>query len=117
MAELLANGIDSLPAGAREAIVVGAMLGIVLTLLEEFAPKSWKIWIPSTTGLGIAGVIPAFNSIAMFTGAFVAWLVTRSAPKAGETCIVPVSSGLIAGESLMGVAIILALEVLKLATG
>jgi len=117
VAELLANGIDSLPAGAREAIVVGAMLGIVLTLLEEFAPKSWKIWIPSTTGLGIAGVIPAFNSIAMFTGAFVAWLVTRSAPKAGEACIVPVSSGLIAGESLMGVAIILALEVLKLATG
>jgi uncharacterized oligopeptide transporter (OPT) family protein len=114
VAELLAKGIDALPAGAKEAIVVGAALGIVLTLLEEFAPKSWRIWIPSTTGLGIAGVIPAFNSIAMFTGALVAWLVAKAAPKAGETYVVPVSSGLIAGESLMGVAIILAIELLKL---
>jgi len=115
VAELLAKGIDALPAGAQEAIVVGALLGIVLTLLEEFAPKSWKIWIPSTTGLGIAGVIPAFNSIAMFTGALVAWLVSKRAPQAGEAFIVPVSSGLIAGESLMGVGIILTLEFCKLA--
>ena len=115
VAELLAKGIDALPAGAQEAIVVGALLGIVLTLLEEFAPKSWKIWIPSTTGLGIAGVIPAFNSIAMFTGALVAWLVSKRDPQAGEAFIVPVSSGLIAGESLMGVGIILTLEFCKLA--
>ena len=117
VAELLAKGIDALPAGAQEAIVVGALLGIVLTLLEEFAPQHWRPWLPSTTGLGIAGVIPAFNSIAMFTGALVAWLVTRYAPKTGETYIVPVSSGLIAGESLVGVGIILTLELLKLAFG
>jgi uncharacterized oligopeptide transporter (OPT) family protein len=117
VAELLAKGIDALPAGAQEAIVVGALLGIVLTLLEEFAPQHWRPWLPSTTGLGIAGVIPAFNSIAMFTGALVAWLVTRYAPKTGETYIVPVSSGLIAGESLVGVGIILTLELLKLAVG
>jgi len=92
------------------------VLGVVLTLLEEFAPKKWKPWIPSTTGLGIAGVIPAFNSIAMFTGAFVAWLVAKRSPQAAETYTVPVSSGLIAGESLMGVAIILTLEIMK-ATG
>jgi uncharacterized oligopeptide transporter (OPT) family protein len=61
-------------------------------------------------------VIPAFNSIAMFVGALVAWIAARTAPKAAETYTVPVSSGLIAGESLMGVAIILTLEILK-ATG
>jgi OPT family oligopeptide transporter len=115
VAELLAKGIDALPTGAKEAIVVGAILGILLTLLEEFAPKSWRPWIPSTTGLGIAGVIPAFNSIAMFGGALAAWIVTRRAPKLGETYVVPVSSGLIAGESLLGVAIILGLELLGLA--
>jgi uncharacterized oligopeptide transporter (OPT) family protein len=115
VAELLAKGIDSLPAGAREAIVVGGILGVLLTLLEEFAPKSWRPWIPSTTGLGIAGVIPAFNSIAMFGGALIAWVVTRRSPKVGEAYVVPVSSGLIAGESLLGVAIILALELLTLA--
>ncbi len=116
VARLLAKGLDALPAGALAAIVVGAVLGVLLTLLEEFAPKRWKPWIPSTTGLGIAGVIPAFNSIAMFVGALVAWLVARAAPKTAETYTVPVSSGLIAGESLMGVGIILTLEIMK-ATG
>jgi len=115
VARLLAKGLDSLPAGALAAIAVGAVLGVFLTLLEEYAPKKWKPWIPSTTGLGIAGVIPAFNSIAMFAGALIAWLVAKKAPQAGETYTVPVSSGLIAGESLMGVTIILSVEILKLA--
>jgi uncharacterized oligopeptide transporter (OPT) family protein len=113
VAELLANGIGALPAGALAAIAIGAAIGILLTLLEEFGPKSWRPWLPSTTGLGIAGVIPAFNSFAMFAGALVAWLIARARPQLAETYTVPVSSGLIAGESLMGVAIILVLEVMK----
>jgi uncharacterized oligopeptide transporter (OPT) family protein len=113
VAELLAKGLDALPAGAVAAIAVGAAIGIVLTLLEELGPKAWRPWLPSTTGLGIAGVIPAFNSIAMFAGALVAWLVARARPNVAETYTVPVSSGLIAGESLMGVAIILVLELMK----
>jgi len=113
VAELLADGIGALPYGALTAIAVGAALGIVLTLLEELGPKAWRPWLPSTTGLGIAGVIPAFNSFAMFAGALLAWLFARARPKAAEAYTVPVSSGLIAGESLMGVAIILVLEVMK----
>jgi uncharacterized oligopeptide transporter (OPT) family protein len=116
VAELLAKGIDSLPQGALAAIVVGAAIGIALTLVEEFGPKAWRPWLPSTTGLGIAGVIPAFNSFAMFAGAFAAWLFAKARPQAAETYTVPVSSGLIAGESLMGVGIILTLELVKLAT-
>jgi uncharacterized oligopeptide transporter (OPT) family protein len=103
VAELLAKGIDALPDGAVEAIAVGA----------EFGPKQWRPWLPSTTGLGIAGVIPAFNSFAMFAGALAAWAFAKARPKLADTYTVPVSSGLIAGESLMGVAIILVLEVLK----
>ncbi|MFM8952449.1 MAG: OPT family oligopeptide transporter [Planctomycetaceae bacterium] len=116
VALLLAKGFDALPAGALEAIVVGALIGAALTLLEEFGPARWKPWLPSTTGLGIAGVIPAFNAISMFAGALVAWLVAKAAPKAAEDYTVPVSSGLIAGESLMGVGIILAIEIAKLLT-
>jgi uncharacterized oligopeptide transporter (OPT) family protein len=115
VAELLVKGIEALPPGALTAIVVGAVLGIVLTLLEEFGPPGWRPWLPSTTGLGIAGVIPAFNSFAMFAGALAAWLLARARPQLAETYTVPVSSGLIAGESLMGVAIILTLEGLRLA--
>ena len=113
VAELLANGIDALPKGALVAIVIGAALGLALSLAEEFAPPRWKPCIPSATGLGIAGVIPAFNSIAMFCGALVAWTIARVAPRTAESSTVAVSSGLIAGESLMGVGIILSIEILK----
>ncbi len=114
VAELLAKGIEALPAGALWAIALGAAAGAVLTLLEEFAPERIRPWIPSPTGLGIAGVIPAFNSISMFAGALLAWLVAKVSPRAAEAYTIPVSSGLIAGESLVGVAIILAVEIFKL---
>jgi uncharacterized oligopeptide transporter (OPT) family protein len=113
VANLLAKGLDALPAGALTAIWIGAAVGVVLTLLEEFAPPRWRKWLPSPTGLGLAGVIPAFNSISMFAGALIAWLFARFRPKAAETYTVPVSSGLIAGESLVGVGIILILELMK----
>ena len=113
VAELLANGLSALPKGALVGIVIGAGLGLVLALLEEFAPPKYRPWIPSATGLGIAGVIPAFNSIAMFFGALIAWIVAKAAPKTAESSTVAVSSGLIAGESLMGVGIILSIEILK----
>jgi OPT family oligopeptide transporter len=114
VAELLAKGIEALPAGALWAIAFGAAAGAVLTLLEEFAPERLRPWIPSPTGLGIAGVIPAFNSISMFVGALLAWLFAKASPRAAEAYTIPVSSGLIAGESLVGVAIILAIEIFKL---
>ena len=107
VAELLAKGPDALPAGTFVAILIGGALGIALTLLEEYAPKSWKKYLPSTTGLGIAGVIPAFNSISMFIGAFAAWLLAKKRPDLSDKYTIPVSSGMIAGESLAGVGIIL----------
>jgi uncharacterized oligopeptide transporter (OPT) family protein len=113
VARLLQEGIHSLPEFAMEAIGIGAAIGVVLTLLEEFSPAAWKPWIPSTTGLGLAGVIPAFNSIAMFVGALAAWAYAKRSPAAAERHTVAVSSGLIAGESLMGVGIILVVEIMK----
>jgi uncharacterized oligopeptide transporter (OPT) family protein len=115
VAELLVDGVEALPPGAFTAILVGAALGVVLTLLEEFSPPHVRKWLPSTTGLGIAGVIPAFNSIAMFLGALLAWAVAKFRPQTAEAYTVPVASGLIAGESLVGVGIILVIELLSAA--
>jgi OPT family oligopeptide transporter len=106
VAEMLAKGFEALPQGAVWGMLVGGILGIVITLAEEFTPKRYHKWIPSATGLGIAGVVPAFNSISMFLGALLAWLLAKWKPAVDETYTIPVSSGLIAGESLMGVAII-----------
>jgi uncharacterized oligopeptide transporter (OPT) family protein len=110
VAELMSKGFGALPNGALAAMAVGAAVGVVLTLLEEFLPKKYRVWVPSPTGLGIAGVIPAFNSVSMFLGSLFAWVLAKARPKVGDEYTVPVSSGLIAGESLMGVFIILVME-------
>jgi hypothetical protein len=58
-------------------------------------------------GIRIGGVVPASNCISMFLGALAAWFWSkRNSKQAGHYCI-PGASGLIAGEALMAVAIIL----------
>ena len=106
VAELLAKGPGALPVSARFGLVIGASLGILLTVLEVTLPK-YKKFIPSPTGLGIAFTINGFNTISMFIGAVLALGFSAWKPKAAEQYTIPVASGIIAGESLMGVAIAL----------
>lgn len=104
VAELLAKGPAALPLSARYGLVIGALLGILLTVLDLVLPK-YRKFIPSPTGLGLAFTINGFNTISMFVGALLAMGFARFKPQAAEQYTVPVSSGIIAGESLMGVAI------------
>jgi OPT family oligopeptide transporter len=104
VAELLAKGPSSLPVSARYGLVIGAVLGVLLTVLERALPR-YRNFIPSPTGLGLAFTINGFNSVSMFIGALLAVGFAKWKPKAAEEYTVPVSSGIIAGESLMGVAI------------
>jgi OPT family oligopeptide transporter len=106
VAELLAKGPGSLKESARVGLVIGAALGIILTLLEMRFPKH-KRYIPSPTGLGLAFTINGFNVISIFIGSVLALGFQRAKPKLAETYTIPVSSGIIAGESLMGVGIAL----------
>jgi uncharacterized oligopeptide transporter (OPT) family protein len=51
-------------------------------------------------------VIPGFNSIMMFLGTLAAELLRRrKGEKEGDELAIPVSSGFIAGESLMGIVV------------
>ena len=106
VAELLAKGVSALPTSARWGLVIGATLGIVLPVLEMTFPKQKK-FIPSPTGLGLAFTINGFNSVSMFIGSLIALWLHRTRPKLAQEYVVPVSSGIIAGESLMGVIIAL----------
>jgi OPT family oligopeptide transporter len=106
VAELLAKGVSALHPTARVGLVIGASLGILLTLLEVARPK-WKPYIPSCVGLGLAFTITGFYSVSMFIGALIALMLHRYRKKVAEEYVVPVSSGIIAGESLMGVTIAL----------
>ncbi len=104
VALLLSNGLHALPESARWGLLWGGLAGIVITLCERLWPKSRK-FLPSATAMGIAFVIPAYNSVSMFIGAFIAWVLEKRTPAFGDTYTVPVASGLIAGESLMGIAV------------
>lgn len=105
VSKAFAGGIGSLDGLARAGIATGGALGVALALMERFAPKAVRGWVPSPSGIGIAMVVPGSNAVAMFLGAFGALLAGRINPKMARKYVVPVSSGLIAGESLMGVAI------------
>jgi len=106
VAELLSKGVGALHPSARWGIVIGGSLGIILPLLERALPN-WKKFIPSPTGLGLAFTINGFSTVMMFLGSLSAVMIARRWPKQAKEFVVPVSSGIIAGESLMGVAIAL----------
>ncbi|HOW89639.1 MAG TPA: OPT family oligopeptide transporter, partial [Elusimicrobiales bacterium] len=104
VAELLAKGFHTLHPTAQMALAVGGALGIVLVLLEKAFPK-YRKYVPSAMGLGLAFTTPAFNTISMFCGAAIALFIEKKNAASAERLVVPVSSGFIAGESLIGVLI------------
>jgi putative OPT family oligopeptide transporter len=107
MAELLTQGLGNLPPYTPHAMAIAAILAIVLTLLNELGPASWKPWVPSPTGLGLSFILPASNSYTFFLGAILTEMISKKWPKQHELYTIAASSGFIAGESIMGVAVAL----------
>ena len=104
VAEALTEGIHRIPITARYAIVIGALLGIVLPVLEKLFPKAKK-FMPSATGLGFAWVVVWTNAFSFAIGATIAWAWSLAHKKSEDKFRVPIASGLIAGESLMAAII------------
>lgn len=107
MAQVLVVGIEAIPLSARWAALVGALLGIALPFLAKYT-KLGK-WLPSPVALGIAFIVPAYYSVAMWLGAFLTYLYNRYHPDRVERFGASLASGLIAGEGLMMVLIALLL--------
>ena len=105
VSKMLSEGIGGLHTTARWAALIGFLLGAALAVLERFVPEKAKRFIPAPSGLGIAMVIPASNSISMFLGAAIAEAMRRKMGRKGDDLNFPLSSGLIAGESLMGILV------------
>jgi len=103
VAELFQKGLSTMPAGALTALLVAAGIGVVLALIERYAPKKVKPYLPSPTSVGLALVIPANNSVMIAIGGIAAALVSRRFPGWAARFVVVIASGLIAGESLTGV--------------
>ncbi|MFA5140229.1 MAG: OPT family oligopeptide transporter [Elusimicrobiota bacterium] len=106
VARLLATGFGALHTSARWSLLIGALVGLLLPTLELLYPK-YRKFIPSATGIGLAFVIPWFNSLSFFIGAAIALYMEKKHPKANDDYTITVASGVIAGESLLGIIIAL----------
>jgi putative OPT family oligopeptide transporter len=104
VAELLARGIEALPPYALASLWTGAALGVGLTLAERLWPRA-RPFLPSPVGLGMAFTFQGWTAVSFFVGAVAAWAFGRRRPVAAAFYVVPVASGLIAGESLTGVLV------------
>jgi uncharacterized oligopeptide transporter (OPT) family protein len=104
VAEALAHGLDSVPPSARVAMVVGGVAGLALGALEALLPQRRAAWLPSATALGLAFVIPASISLTMFLGALAAWVIAARWEDLAARFSIAAAAGLVAGESIVGVA-------------
>ena len=102
VAKLLAKGVSSLHITAQWGLALGGATGILLVLLSAALPK-YRKWMPSPMALGLAFTMPAWNSISIALGALAAWALQKKKPAVAALLVVPVASGFIAGESLLGV--------------
>lgn len=101
MAELLVNGFKSLPPHAPAALATAAAIGIILPILRRV--ERLKPVVPSGLAIGIAFIVPAYNSLVMFLGLLIWLLWRRVAPNSAEKYTFAVASGMIAGEGLVGI--------------
>lgn len=101
VAEALSNGIEFIPPLARWALVIGGIIGVVLALIEAFAPKRYKPFLPSAMGLGLSWVVPFANCLSFFIGAVIASIWSKINEKNASLFVIPVASGAVAGESLI----------------
>jgi uncharacterized oligopeptide transporter (OPT) family protein len=101
MAELLAKGFGALPPHATTAVAIAAAAGVALPLLRRI--ERIKPYVPSGLAMGIAFIVPAYNTLVMFYG-LVIWLLWKwISPNSNEKYTFAVASGLIAGEGLIGI--------------
>ncbi|HEY0839049.1 MAG TPA: OPT family oligopeptide transporter [Vulgatibacter sp.] len=105
VAEIFMKGLEAMPAGAMGAMAWAGAAGIVLAVLEKVLPGKARTWVPSPASLGLAFVIPAYNSISMLLGAVAALIAGKVAPGWAAKFAIVLAAGLIAGESITGVAL------------
>lgn len=101
VAEALSKGIDYVPVLARYGLLIGGVLGILLALLDAFAPKKYKPYMPSAMGLGLSWVMVFSNSFSFFVGAVIAFIWSKINKRTADLFVIPVASGAVAGESLI----------------
>ncbi|MFC3607528.1 OPT/YSL family transporter [Stutzerimonas tarimensis] len=104
VAEALTLGLDALAPEIRWAMLAGGLAGLLLGALEALLPLRGLRWLPSSAALGLAFIIPASISLTMAFGAGLAWLFAARWRSLAERFVIVAAAGLVAGESMTGVA-------------
>ena len=107
VAKLLSQGLDSLHYTAQAALVIGGLVGVALVALSKILPPKARPWVPSPMGIGLAFTFHFYYAFSMFLGGVIGWLFLKRYPKQSKRLTFPIASGIIAGESLMGIFVIL----------
>jgi uncharacterized oligopeptide transporter (OPT) family protein len=102
----LSEGIYALGPVKTWCIVGGAVVGIVLTVLPRILPRHRHL-VPSPSGIGLAWTFHWYYGLLFFVGGLLGWWVAKKYPERAEELTFPVASGWIAGESLMGVTLVM----------
>jgi len=87
----------------KSSFAVGALIGVLLTLLEQ--NKSWRRFVPSPTGMGIGVLIPISAVSVMFIGAAADWVWEKVNAVTHTRYSIATASGFIAGEAIVAVII------------
>jgi uncharacterized oligopeptide transporter (OPT) family protein len=107
VADLLTQGIQTLPPSARSALIIGAIVGVALPLAERLFPKA-KPYLPSAIGLGLSWVMVFQNTLSIAIGGLIIAAWQRLNKKNSELYSIPIASGLVAGESIIAALIAMA---------
>jgi uncharacterized oligopeptide transporter (OPT) family protein len=100
-AELCTRGLSALPPGCVAAMGVAIAVAVVITLLDTRFPDR----MPSATGMGMAMLMPGTVVVPMVLGGLVQLAWARRAAASEAVYRLPLASGFIVGEALVGVAI------------
>jgi len=100
LARLLAQGLGALPRYTGTAVVIAAVVGALLAVIDSTRFRKYNL---SPIGLGVAMVVPAYYCISMFLGSMMLVAMRRASLRWTETYYSSLASGGIAGEGIMGV--------------
>ena len=109
------SALEVLPWGASQALIIGAILGVVLPVIENFLPKL-RPWIPSAMGLALGFVVDFASALGFAVGAVVAFVWRKLNAKQAGAYTIPVGSGFVAGQALLEALITIVLAAIGFAT-
>jgi uncharacterized oligopeptide transporter (OPT) family protein len=107
VADLIANGLKTLPSSAIIAMAVAAVAALLIEVMRMVTKGRFPL---SAVSIGLGVVLPPDASFAMWVGALIFWWYGRKNSTAGtkghtfwvEGCE-PICAGLIAGAALVGI--------------